>query len=462
MQPYDWTHETDVVVVGAGLAGYCAAYEAAMAGARVLQLEKMPEHGGSTLISSGFLAFAGTDLQKKAGIEDTNERLFNDLRTAGGGGNDDRLLQVYCDHQLETYEWVKGMGITFRDVELSSAQTVPRTHPVDPKKLLDAVAALGEKTGRITKYLASPAERLVRDGPAGRVCGVVATIAGKRGGIRVKKGVVIASGGFTRSEAMLKNFVPHQAKAARSGGAGNMGDGLRMGWALGAGMRDLAFVKGTFGTHVSARWTEGIHWTKLPVYRGALAVNRRGERYVDESTSYKLLGDAVLAQPEAMGFQVFDQDIMDGSSDGVPPFDFHSMVRRGFLLQADTLEELGRKMEVPVDAFVDTVKRYNGYVRAGHDPEFGRKGLSAGYGQLVETKRAPFYAYPCTSNVLATYCGFTVDTGMNVIDVYGEPIAGLYAAGEVVGGFHGVSYMTGTALGKCMIFGRIAGRNAAA
>ncbi len=89
-----WTRETDVVVIGGGLAGYCAAIEAAQAGARVLLLEKQPAVGGSTVLSGGFFAFAGTDLQQAAGVEDSNARLFEDLRRAGGEQNDERLLAV--------------------------------------------------------------------------------------------------------------------------------------------------------------------------------------------------------------------------------------------------------------------------------------------------------------------------------------------------------------------------------
>jgi len=100
-------------------------------------------------------------------------------------------------------------------------------------------------------------------------------------------------------------------------------------------------------------------------------------------------------------------------------------------------------------------------VRNGRDDDFGRAGLSTTYGKLVELKRAPWYAYPSTSGLIATYCGVTADTEARVCNVFGEAIPGLYAAGEMTGGFHGVAYMTGSSLGKCVIFGRIAGHNAA-
>src|ERR1043166_1163137 len=134
--------ETDVAVVGGGLAGYCAALQAAEAGAQGLLLEKQPQIGGSTVLSGGFLAFAGTDMQREAGVEDSAERLLRDLRNAGGNENDPALLQVYVEEQLQVYQWLKDRGVPFKAVQISSAQSVPRTHPLDPLALLNILAHL--------------------------------------------------------------------------------------------------------------------------------------------------------------------------------------------------------------------------------------------------------------------------------------------------------------------------------
>jgi flavocytochrome c len=461
VQVTDWNRETDVIVVGGGLAGYCAALEAAASGARVLLFEKEPEVGGSSVLSGGFFAFAGTDMQKAAGVDDTNERLYADLRKAGGEQNDERLLRVYVDQQLATYDWLRQNGVTFKPLQLSSAQSVPRTHPVDPQALIGRLRALAEQTGRVETLLNCAVGRLLQDAPGGRVTGARVNINGKEESVRARHGVVLAAGGFSRNEEMLKQFVPHQARGVRYGGAGNVGDGIRMAWALGAGVRDMVFIKGTFGYHPNARTQAGRDWTKLPVYRGAIAVNKQAKRYVDESKSYKLLGDAVLQQPDAIAYQIFDQGIMDSAADGVPPFDFRSAQKRGLVFQADTLEELAGQIGVDAAQLAATVARYNGFVANGIDEDFGRDGLSTHYGKLVRIEHAPFYAYPSTSGIIATYCGLTVDAETRVLNVFGEPIAGLFGAGELMGGFHGVAYMTGSSLGKCVIFGRIAGRNAA-
>jgi flavocytochrome c len=458
----EWQREADVVVVGGGLAGYCAACEAAEQGADVLLLEKQPEIGGSTALSSGFFAFADTDLQRARGIEDSNELLVRDLKNAGGDENDGRLLQIYAHHQLDAYDWLKRCGVVFRGVELASGHSAPRAHAADVGSLMEAVVGRAERTGRVTTLLGAPAGRLVRPDANGRVIGVRASVDGLPRAIQARRGVVLASGGFSRNADMLKSFVPGQAAAVFYGGAGNTGDGIRMAWDLGAGFRDFGYIKGTFGFHVNARTEAGRGWTKLFVYRGAIAVNRQGRRFIDESRTYKLLGDAVLEQPDAMGYQIFDQGIMDTGSDGVSPFDFRSAQRRGLVVEAASLEALARKIGIDPLALVATVQRYNGFVGRGRDEDFGRDGLSNHYGRLVKIERAPFYAYATTSGLLATYCGLTVDTETRVLDVFGSPIEGLYAAGEIMGGFHGVSYLTGSALGKCVVFGRIAGRNAAA
>ncbi len=461
MTDIGWQEEADVVVIGGGLAGYCAAHAAAREGAEVLLLEKQSEIGGSTVLSGGFLAFAGTDLQKAAGIEDSNELLVNDLRNAGGRENDERLLNVYAQHQLDAYGWLKSIGVTFKGVQLSSAQSVPRAHATDPQVLMKLVSDRAHGTGRVRTLFNAPAERLIRTRRGDPVIGVFAGLAGKRQAFRARRGVVLAAGGFSRNAEMLRNFAPGQAKAVNYGGAGNTGDGIKMAWALGAGFRDVGYIKGTFGFHPNSRNEPGRDWTKLFVYRGAIAVNKHGRRYVDESLSYKLLGDAVLRQPDAIAYQIFDQEIMDQAADGVPPFDFRSAGRRGLLLQADSVEALAAKIGVDAATLVSTVKRYNGFVANGRDEDFGRAGLSTGYGKLVKIERPPFYAYPSTSGLIATYCGLTVDPATRVIDVFGEPIERLFAAGELMGGFHGVAYMTGSSLGKCVIFGRIAGRRAA-
>ena len=147
-------------------------------------------------------------------------------------------------------------GVNFRAVELSSAQSVPRTHPLDPQALIDRLRAMADNNGHITTRLDAPALRLVQDEPGGRVTGVKAVIAGNPETVAARRSVVLAAGGFSRNVAMLKQYVPNQAAGMSYGGAGNMGDGIRMACALGAGVRDMGFIKGTFGYHPNAPGTQ--------------------------------------------------------------------------------------------------------------------------------------------------------------------------------------------------------------
>ncbi|SSW66691.1 Urocanate reductase [Achromobacter veterisilvae] len=453
---------TTLVVVGAGMAGFAAALQAAQDGHDVILLEKLSETGGSSAMSGGCLAFAGTDLQLANGVDDSNELLFKDLREVGKFENDESLVRAYVDNQLDTYEWMKRAGVQFGPhIETSSGQSVPRVHNVDPADAVRALAASAQRTGRVRLLAGTRALRLVRDAQGGCVIGVTAERGGETFKVLGSRGVVLASGGFVQNAGLVHRYAPqyNEETAVFIGGAGNMGDGLKMAQQLGADCRDMIYIKGTYGKHPT---DETNHHSLLAVYKGAIAVNQNGKRYVDESISYKLLGDACIQQPYSATFQIFDQPIFDSGDNQTRILDIERRHEEGLVIQADTLEELAGMIEVPADALVDTVDAYNRYVDAGHDPEFGREHLVHQHGKLVKIQKAPFYAYPSAAAVYGTYCGLCVDAAMRVLDVYGEPLAGLYAAGEVVGGLHGAAYMTGSALGKAAIFGRIAARTALA
>lgn len=449
--------QPDVLIIGGGLAGFAAALQAAEAGGQVVLLEKMEATGGSSAMSGGCLAFAGTDLQRAAGVEDSAEQLFKDLRDVGELENDESLVRAYASNQLDTYEWLKGHGVAFSPViEASSGQSVPRVHNVDPADMMRALEARARATGRVEVRTGVRAQRLACRIGDGRVEGVE-TEYGER--IEARYAVILASGGFSRNAELVHRFAPQYDNAVFIGGDGNVGDGLLMAWKLGADFRDMAYIKGTYGKHPVDTTN---HHSCLAVYKGAIAVNEQGRRFVDESISYKLLGDACMRQPYGTTYQILDRDIMESGDNRVRILDFERRLEEGLFIEAPTLEQLARLIEVEPEALGRTVDEYNAAVDAGLDKEFGRKHLVHTHGALRRIERAPFYAYPSTAAVFGTYCGLCVDERMRVRDVYGEAIQGLLAAGEVVGGFHGAAYMTGSALGKAAIFGRIAARTALA
>ena len=404
-----------VLVLGSGLAGCAALLAAAEAGQHALLLEKTGEIGGSTVRSAGLSAYAGTDEQVAQGIADSVELLRKDLLETGKHRNDEALVDLYCDHQLDTYRWLRGHGVEYGEVHAASGQSAPRSHPTDTTgmlvRLLKAAGRLGARIA-----LDTPAHRLVREGS--RVVGVdVGTAEGPR---RIlADAVVVATGGFSQNPSLLARFAPQMEAALRAGGPGCTGDGLLMAWQLGAGVVDTPYVKGTYGIYAQPHPNEdgtGI----LAVYKGAIAVNREGRRFVDESLPYKEIGDAALAQPGVTTWQVFDSRVLAASNDEVPIYDFAGRLHAGMLLQADTVAELEERVGLPEGSLVATVADYN--ARVGSDDALGRTHLSGGVGTPFPLVQPPFYAHPTGTVVLATYCGLTVDTRLRVLDVFGEPI----------------------------------------
>ncbi len=191
---------------------------------------------------------------------------------------------------------------------------------------------------------------------------------------------------------------------------------------------------------------------------------------MNESIPYKDLGMASLDQPDGVGVMIFDRPIFDKAVENtrqaattIPSENVVSGLDAGrirLLVQADTIEELADRIHMPREVLKKTVERYNDGVASGADTEFGRSHLSASIGSPVKIETPPFYAYEAKSHFLATYAGLAVDAGTRVLTHDGH-IPGLYAAGEAIGGFHGASYHSGAAVGQALIFGRIAGRNAA-
>jgi fumarate reductase flavoprotein subunit len=308
------------------------------------------------------------------------------------------------------------------------------------------------------------ARRLTRDA-TGRVAEVAIDVP-ESVVMRAARGVVVASGGFVRSQALLQTFAPQWVDAIKMGGRDNTGDGLLMACALGAGLADMAYIEATLGASIdhypdlSAR-PDDMPSLLFPIIRGAVLVNLRGDRFANESLNYKMLGALGARQPQGVAFQVFDRKVMDRSLPSPIPADYRGALARGLLRTADSIEGLAAALAVPAERLGATMARYNAHAANGVDPDFDRPiaDYGASGGPCIDAP--PYYAYPCAPALTTTYCGIRVDRRMRVRDVFGDAIPGLYAAGEVVGGFHGAAYLSGTALGKAAVFGRTAGRECA-
>jgi fumarate reductase flavoprotein subunit len=460
-------HDTDydIVVVGGGLAGHVAALTAAETGASVCLLEKGPEFGGSSIRSGGGLVFAGTDLQRHAGIEDSADALREDLIEAGRGKAKTEMVDAYAGNQLETYEWMRDVGVHFTLEDQATSRGVARAHltgrGIATRHLHDRVA----RHERVTYRSGAEARRLSR--AAGRrVDAVHAVIDGTDCRLRAGRGVVLTTGGFARSAELLEAFAPQWVDAVKMSGKYNTGDGIMMAWALGAGLADMPYVAASFGASVARYPDLALDPDEEPIllypnYVGGIVVNLDARRFVNEDLTYKIISKICAEQRGGVAVQVFDEPIFQLSDDRAVPWDFKSAFAAGLVKRAGSLEELATSLQLDAQVLQATVKRYNDGVAAGNDADFGRpmryrENLGGG---LIATP--PFYGFPTRSGLTSTYAGVTVDGRMRVLDVYGTPIEGLYAAGETVGGFHGAGYYSGTALGKAAVFGRIAGREAA-
>ncbi|MDR1359575.1 MAG: flavocytochrome c [Deltaproteobacteria bacterium] len=461
-KPQKWDYEADVIIVGGGAAGLAAACEAAAGGLTALVLEKEPIVGGSSIMCGGQLSFAGTPDQKAKGIEDSPELFTKDLLEVGQHVNNPELIKAFMDLNLDTYNWLKGLGISIDDPRVSSGMSVPRAHQVSPTQLITVLNKTA--TGKGVRVMTGcAAQRLVYDDAAKKICGLTAKFRNKEISFQAKKGLLLAAGGYSRNPTLLGQYTPLMRNAKVIAGLGTQGDGIKMALAYGADFIDTPYVKATYG--LTMKPSTFIDDFMQYHYRGAVIVNKFGKRIVNESISYKLVGDAALAQPDGCGFQVFDSAIRAAEYE-VVHFDTPEKIKKfedrpGVIFKADTLKEVAKLAGIDPDVLEQTVANYNGYVEKGQDPEFGRTTLAGNYGKPVKIEKAPFYVMPSTAAVIATYCGLRITPKAEVVDVFGEVIPGVYAAGEMTGGFHGAAYMTGTAFCKAIVFGRIAVRNIA-
>jgi fumarate reductase flavoprotein subunit len=292
------------------------------------------------------------------------------------------------------------------------------------------------------------------------VIGVKVESSGEEMFFRARKAVVLTTGGFTRNKAMLAAYSRQGFYSHPLGVPGLTGDGHRMGLALGADVVNMSEILGTPGlTLPGAERANHAFWSFSNDLPG-IFVNIHGRRFVDEFTFYDWKNTALLAQPEARCFSVFDDAVREtgkgrivaGLSD-----DLKEEVSSGLVLTADTIRGLSEKMKIVGDGLERTVAKWNADVKSGIDREYGRQIA------LGPVKKPPFYAFETFSTMFDTSGGLKINAKAQVVDVWGRVIPGLYAAGSTSGGVMGEHYPgSGTALNTLLTFGRIAGKNAAA
>ena len=468
--PKKWDKEADVVVVGYGGAGAAAAIAAREAGAEVIVLEKREVPGGSTAICGGIINAANTSVQQAAGIEDSADKMYQHWLNAGKGFNNPELARIAADQSAANVEQLLALGATSAPPTVTGAEVnvgsepIARAHTISYGDLtggsaLFAALADGAEAAGAEILMETPGKELVVDAD-GVVLGVKAESEGQDMYIKARKGVILASGGFTRNKEMLAAFTRDGYYSQPLGTPGLEGDGHRMAFALGADVANISEILGipglTLPGAVSATYA---FWTFIPTIP-AILVNLEGRRFCDEFGFYDWKNTALLAQPEHRAFSVFDDAarqagagmIVQGFSE-----DLDAEVAAGTVLKADTLAGLADQMGIPAARFEETVAKWNADVAAGADSEYGRTG---GLGPVTT---APFYAFATYSTMFDNSGGLKINTKAQVVDVWGNPIPRLYAAGQVAGGLIGEHYSgSGSAINGCLTFGRVAGQSAAA
>lgn len=439
----------DVVVIGGGGAGLSAANAAAAKGAKVAVFEKMGVLGGNTVRATGGMNAAGTEFQAARGIADSAETFYQDTMKGGYNLNDPALVRVLAERGAESVAWVAGMGGDLSDVGRMAGSSVNRTHrpsggaKVGPELVKTLGNAAQAKPG-LSVFTEAEVLSIRRD-RKGAVDGVTVRVAGKEYRVAAKA-VVLATGGFGANDELAASYAPGLAGFATTNQPGATGDGIRLARALGAALVDMDQIQ----THPTYAPDGGEMVTEAVRGNGAIIVNKAGRRIGNELATRDVMSADILAQEGKVAYLVFDTSIRKSLAA------IESYVKAGFVMEAATPEALAALIGGEPAVLAATVERYNGFVAAKKDDEFGRADLPRA---LVQ---APYYAIKVTPAIHHTMGGVKIDVSARVMGEDGAAIPGLFAAGEVTGGVHGGNRLGGNALSDIVTFGRIAGENAAA
>lgn len=467
----EWSDEVDVVVVGFGIAGGCAALEAARAGARVLLLERAATYGGTSAMAGGhFYLGGGTAVQRATGIEDSPEEMAAYLTAVSREPEADKI-DAYCHDSPEHFDWLEALGFRFersyypekaviqpgteglmytgnekvwpfRDL----AKPAPRGHKVPvpgdtggAKLVLDRIADHLAETSAEVRYETGATNLVVSDGT---VTGVAWRRFDERGFIHARA-VILCAGGFVGNAEMVAEHVPSLGSGKLFPLASTYDDGLglRLGASVGG---ELKFMDQPFQTapfYPPAKLLTGI------------IVNKRGRRFVAEDSYHARTSAFVLEQPDAEAYLIVDSEHVERPSFPLCPF------LDGF----ETIEEMAAGLGVPLDALEDTLSSYNKHAADGEDPEFHKAAE-----WLAPQDKGPWGVFDLRLG-RALYAGFTMGGLSCTVDgevrrADGSVVGGLYAGGACAANLaqDAKGYASGLQLGDGSYFGRRAGRHAAA
>lgn len=464
--PTRWDETTDVLVVGTGFAGLTAAVEARAAGAAVLVLDKMPVHGGNSIINGGDFAAAGNSFQKEAGVDDSPELMLKDMMKAGGQINHPELARLVAERSNEALEWSKTyVGARFGRLNYHgghsvkrSVQTVNQSGSELVNALLRKATELGARVQLRTKLV-----RLVL-GPDGRVQGVEVRRdwrwpdeqSGTTAFIRARRAVVLAAGGFSRDVALRQIHDPRLTEKFESTNhPGATGEALLAACKAGAMDVQMDWIQmGPWTSPDEPGFGHGPQVCERIVGYGLMVDPATGKRFFKETGNRKERADAIVA----IGHPVIILGDSDAIGKQVVPKVLHYAMEVGVVKKFDTLEALAAEYGVPAQPFLEQVARWNGFVAQKKDLDLDCKIFP----DATPTAKPPYYAMRLWPRVHHTMGGLNIDKEARVISFDLKPIPGLYAAGEITGGVHGAVRLGSVAMADCVVFGRIAGKNAAA
>lgn len=444
----DRTMDVDVAILGAGGAGMTAAIMIKQAGLSVVVLEKMPYVGGNTTKATGGMNAAETHYQAELEIEDSVEQFVEDTMNGGHNINDPVLVQTMAEHSAEAIDWLDEIGAPLPKVSFSGGATNARIHsPEDGSGVGEYLVDAFNKTldeMDIDVMLNTEAIELITED--GAVVGVWAENKTENLTINAKA-VILATGGFGASERVYTMFRPDLKGTVTTNAPGATGDGIVMALAVNAALVDMDQIQ----LHPTVEQTTSILITEGVRGDGAILVNQSGERFINEMETRDVVSAAELEQEGCYAYVIFDQNLRDGLKAT------EKYVSNGLTVQADTIEELAEKLDIDPATLSKTLADWNAAVAAGKDEAFGRD-----TGMEHDLSIAPYYAIQIAPGIHHTMGGVKIDEQAQVISAEGEPIPGLFAAGEVTGGVHGGNRIGGNAVADIVVFGRIAAESAIA
>ena len=453
------TSNYDVVVIGAGGAGFSAAITARNAGANVVLLEKMPAVGGNSLISGAEMNVAKNWVQPKLGINDDSPELHaQDTFKGGDGKGDMKVINVMTHEALDAAKWCRDyLGVRFEDDNLFFFGGHSRKRALIPvghtgTEFIAKFQAKADELG-IPVITNMKAEELIKD-KDGRVVGVKATMDGSEYTFNAKGGVVLATGGFGANPEMVKKYNPKIDERFKTTDApGTTGEALYMAERAGAELVNMGYIQ----TYPICDPISGaIELIADARFDGAIMLNQEGKRFVEELQRRDVLSEAILNQTGRYCWVLWN-DKIGSISNTVKAHanEYEAFTKQGIMTTCDDLKCIADFTKIPFDQLRKTVKRVSDMAGKGNDKDFNHR---AG---LMDMQQGKYYVIKAVPSTHHTMGGVRINEKAEALTAEGKVIPGLWAAGEVTGVTHGTNRLGGNAYTDIIVFGRIAGEAAA-